>query len=370
MERDIDFEPIYQRKAGIWNITARQRLIDTVLNGFDIPKVYLADFTFSEKRLDRAGRPYAVIDGKQRLATLFSFFKGDLHLHKNFVFYDDPAIELGGMSYDRVLENYPEIAQRFSNFELTVMGVVTDDDKYINEMFLRLNANSSLTGAEKRSAMLGEVPKLISDIVRHDFFRRKVSFATLRGQDANTAAKLLLIEHADGPVDTKKVHLDRLVQDPGSVNKSALDSSRGSKFSTELAAFGDLIDGTKGADIAWSAQAVMVNLDRIAPLFLDGDKLLAAQGLIPVLYLVVRSIEDDDLRFIRPFLERFQWLRERNRALELLDEGRDPEISEYELLNRSSNDQNSIAGRFRILLKRFRQFVERGGADFRADQLF
>ena len=36
----INFSPSYQRMGGIWNKRQKQMLIDSILNGFDIPKIY------------------------------------------------------------------------------------------------------------------------------------------------------------------------------------------------------------------------------------------------------------------------------------------------------------------------------------------
>ena len=280
-ERSIDFAPVYQRKGSIWGVAAQQKLIDTVLNGFDIPKVYLADFTRSERSLDAKGLPYAVIDGKQRLQALFAFFAGQLVLSRQFVLFDDPTRPLAGLDYQRLIREHPDVADRFASFRLTVMGVVTNDEKNVNELFLRLNASSPLTGAEKRNAMLGAVPELIRRLVGHSLFREKVRFNTLRGQDANAAAKLLLLEHAGGPFDTKKTQLDRLVTAPTRVKETSRGRSRSDELDKALGGFVDAVQDTENADIAHSAERVERALDRLAPLFRTADALLAAQAQLP-----------------------------------------------------------------------------------------
>ncbi len=357
-EEGIDFSPVYQRKGSIWAPSARQKLIDTVLNGFDIPKVYLADFTRSERSLDASGLPYAVIDGKQRLQTLFSFFSGGLRLSDNFVLLDEPSLEIAGLDYKELSLRYPWIADRFASFRLTVMGVVTDNERYINELFLRLNASSPLTGAEKRNAMLGEVPGLIRQLVAHPFFRHKVSFATLRGQDANAAAKLLLLEHAGSPFDTKKTQLDRLVAEPNWVFANSRGSAGRDRVERAIGGFVDVVDDTENGDISHSAERVRLALDRLAPQFLDNDPLLAAQAQLPIIYLLASSIDDEDLYLLRSFLVRFARDREENRRLEIDDLNKDQELVQFELMNRSSNDQKSIDGRYKILLKRFSRFKD------------
>jgi hypothetical protein len=355
-ESSIDFAPVYQRKGSIWGLHARQKLIDTVLNGFDIPKVYLADFTRSERSLDQSGLPYAVIDGKQRLQALFSFFSGKLALSRQFILFDDPTLDLGGLYYQQLVREHPSIADRSASFKLTVMGVITSDESYINELFLRLNASIPLTGAEKRNAMLGQVPELIRRLVTHPFFRQKVKFSTLRGQDANAAAKLLLLEHAGGPFDTKKTQLDRLVADPNWVLNHTHGPSARNEVDRAIGGFVDAVQETENVDIAHSAERVQQALDRLVPLFRDQDPLLSAQAQLPVIYLLAGRLDDDELLLIRKFLSHFQREREHNRKLALDNPARDLELVEFELMNRSSNDQASIDGRYKILLRRFKAF--------------
>src|SRR5690349_19180027 len=74
----IDMKPTYQRRSSLWSQWKKAHLIDSILNGFDVPKFYLADFTKSRSALNRARKPYAIIDGKQRFESIFSFFAGDL----------------------------------------------------------------------------------------------------------------------------------------------------------------------------------------------------------------------------------------------------------------------------------------------------
>ena len=56
-------------------------LIDSIINGFDVPKLYLADFQLGDSSLNVSKLPYAIIDGKQRLEAIFDFFDGTLVLN-------------------------------------------------------------------------------------------------------------------------------------------------------------------------------------------------------------------------------------------------------------------------------------------------
>src|SRR5689334_2059641 len=67
----------YQRGA-VWNPTQQKKLIDSVLRGYSLPKIYLHD-----KHIEVAGRKrdaLEIIDGQQRINALFKFAEGGLKL--------------------------------------------------------------------------------------------------------------------------------------------------------------------------------------------------------------------------------------------------------------------------------------------------
>ena len=110
---NIDFSPSYQRKGGVWQHSQQAFLIDTILNGFDVPKIYLADFTYRDTSLNIRKQPYAVIDGKQRFEAIFGFFEDKFSLSSNFAFLEDSNINISGLRFSELLVRYPRVARIF-----------------------------------------------------------------------------------------------------------------------------------------------------------------------------------------------------------------------------------------------------------------
>ncbi len=363
---DLDLDPVYQRKGQVWSTKQNQDLIDTILNSFDIPKLYFADFTLLDSELNSKRKKYAVIDGKQRMLAIFGFFEGEFTLSRKFVLFENPELRLGGLSYDDLVSNYPKIARKFSNASLSIMSVVTNDEQKINELFIRLNSSKPLVGAEIRNAMLGEVPQLIREIVEHPFWR-KTRFGKGRGQDKNLAAKLLLLEHAGTFVDTKKRQLDELVTKTNVVAQQAdIDEKADPHDQQEEDLEGEIVtaddvadaaENSENSDIARSAKRVQDMLARLAPRFVENDDTLAQQAQIPVIYWLARESNPSALGYLRPFLVKFEADRRENRAKDVLDPSRDATLVDFELMARTSNDQSSIAGRYRIMRERFERFI-------------
>ncbi|MEW6182504.1 MAG: DUF262 domain-containing protein [Bacillota bacterium] len=328
----IDFEPPYQRRGRLWSKSDKAFLIDSIINQYDIPKVYIADFTFGISSLNKKRLPYAIIDGKQRLEAIFDFFEGKLILDNNFQLEEDKNLSLGGLGYKDLQNMHPEVADIFDNFHLSVMRVIADDEEKINQLFVRLNRSKPLTGAELRNAMSGPVPELVRYITKHVFFKSYISFPNTRGQDLNAAAKLLLFEYNKKPTETKKKHLDQF-------SEKAKDSSE----KLELA-----------------SRRVIDMLDRMSEIFLPSDRILSSAGNIPVYYWLIRESEQEADRYIREFLIQFEKQRRRNRDLSKnkFKTGLDEELVLYDKLNRSTNDMKSHIERFRILKKRLSEFAQ------------
>jgi len=322
---NIDFDPPYQRGGNIWSELDKQFLIDSILNGYDIPKIYIADFSFGNSGLNKSGKQYAVIDGKQRLNAIFDFFTGSLVLAKDFVWTKEPNLRLAGLSYKDLLSNHPKVASKFANAGLTVMRVITDEEAKINELFVRLNKGKALTGGELRNAMGGVVPEYIRAITNHTFFSSRIAFGTKRRESANVAAKLLLLEFRGTPVDTKKVHLDRLV-------------AEGIKAEAKTNEFEE------------AKNRVLGHLDVMVEVFNNKDPLLKSQGPVTVYYWLVRYLGKERVSGLREFLVRFNSVRVLNRkAAKELHPGVSGDLLEYDFLDRSTNDQGSIDRRFNIL---------------------
>src|ERR1017187_9164968 len=172
----IDMSPPYQRRGRLWSAADKAYLIDSILNGFDVPKFYLADFTYSDSKLNKKRLPYAIIDGNQRFEAIFDFFEGQLTLNSDFIFLEDPSIKLGGLGYKDIVQNYSEIAEIFDNYNISVMSVITNKVERINELFVRLNRSKPLTGAEVRNAMTGPAPEVIRELAKHEFFVELIRF--------------------------------------------------------------------------------------------------------------------------------------------------------------------------------------------------
>lgn len=323
--------PPYQRKGRRWSKSDKQYLIDSIINGFDVPKLYFSDFTWGPSELNSNSSAYAVIDGKQRLEAIFDFFDGQLALSSDFIYIPDPTINIAGLTLDQLRHKHPNIAEDFENFNPIVMGVVTSQKRFIEELFVRLNRSRSLTGAEVRNAMPGPLPELFRQFANHEFFVSHAKFPDGSGQLLNLAAKIFLFETTNGFESTKKGNLDRLTAAASRTDDDSYHSA---------------------------AKRIFQTLDEMAEIFTFADPLLSSEGPIPVYYWLVRNAELENRWMIRDFLADFSnWLNASKIGL-YADAELGADAGVYEVALRSVNDKSSHEKRYDVLIKWFAKWNE------------
>ncbi len=261
---EIKVDPHYQRGGGVWTLEKNQLLIDSILNDYDIPKIYLHAFSREQRKKDNIA--YAVIDGRQRLEAIWKFIEGKFTLADDFSYQDDESVNLARLSYSDIASAYPKIKIKFDSFVLPVVGVETDDLDLIEDMFSRLNEAVPLNAAEKRNAIGGELVAAIREVASHEFFANRVAFGNKRYQHREVVARLFFVEENLRTIgriyDTKKEYLDALAR-----------NYREGKT--------DLVADVK--------ETVSTVLDFMSSVFVEKDDLLRAQGNMVLYYLLCKS---------------------------------------------------------------------------------
>jgi hypothetical protein len=129
----------YQRSASVWPDAARTYLIDTILNGYVVPKVYL--YQVYDKKRKKVIRE--IVDGQQRLTTILDYIKGEFNLNSR-----SPAY--AGLSFDDLEDDEQQKVLTY-NVEVDVIQAAETSD--LLAMFTRMNAYTApLNPAEKRHA--------------------------------------------------------------------------------------------------------------------------------------------------------------------------------------------------------------------------
>lgn len=124
----LDLDPPYQRRS-VWSPGDRKYFLDTILRGYPSPPIFLNKMT-NENGLTT----YHVVDGKQRLQTIFMFAENKIALASDF-----GDIRLNNKKWESLPQ---ETKMKFWNYSLTVEIINVIETSIINQVFSRFNKNS------------------------------------------------------------------------------------------------------------------------------------------------------------------------------------------------------------------------------------
>lgn len=145
-EKDINLQPEFQRKF-IWDKKTMSRFIESLLLSIPIPTIFLAENGNKEEYT------YDVIDGQQRLSTIFSFLKEGLsddeiknlptYLQEELSPFKLSGLETLAEFNSKGYQDLEEKKKKLSNVFLPVVIVLKDSSEDIKyDIFSRINRGS------------------------------------------------------------------------------------------------------------------------------------------------------------------------------------------------------------------------------------
>lgn len=163
--KDLNLDPPYQRRS-VWSQDFRDYFIDTILLNYPCPPIFVHEDVSPEGK-----RAINIVDGKQRLVTVFRFINGEFPISASAT--DE---NLRGHYFAQLDAGN---RQRFFQYTFTVQYLLTNDPTVISNMFDRMNRN---------------VARLSAQELRHASFRGKFMMA-VEEQAAWLASRLPGIPH-------------------------------------------------------------------------------------------------------------------------------------------------------------------------------
>lgn len=198
----IDPNPPWQRPP-VWSPEQKQLLIDSILRGYDIPKLYLL-------KLYESPYQWQVIDGQQRLRAIWEFYADEYALAK-----DGDSIggdDCGNMKFSHLSDELQDTFEAY-NLHMVVISDASQDE--VEDMFLRLQNGIPLNAAEKRNAIGGEMRGFIHDLsINNRFFKNCLGFTNKRYSYDELAAQMVLLELNGGrPMNARDKNLREMYKD-------------------------------------------------------------------------------------------------------------------------------------------------------------
>jgi hypothetical protein len=140
----LDLDPPYQRRS-VWNQDYKDYFIDTVLNGYPAPAIFI----YQEITPEGVSK-VSIVDGKQRLSTLFEFANNE------FPVYEKATVQRFRGKYFKDLDTKDK--QEFWKYQFAIEYLPSSDEQIIGNIFDRINRNViKLTPQELRHAKFNGV---------------------------------------------------------------------------------------------------------------------------------------------------------------------------------------------------------------------
>ncbi|MGD1073833.1 MAG: DUF262 domain-containing protein [Bryobacteraceae bacterium] len=183
--KQLELNPRFQRRS-VWSEKAKSFLIDTILRGKPIPKVFIRQkINVSTKTSTRE-----VVDGQQRLRTILSYVKDGFTVNKR------QNSECGGRLFSQLPE---ELQAHVLAYEVSVDLLINLPDPEVLDIFSRLNSYAVvLNEQEKINADHFGPFKVLADKIGHKYFAYWTDQGILtpksimRMQEVNLVADLLI----------------------------------------------------------------------------------------------------------------------------------------------------------------------------------
>lgn len=186
------FDHPIQRQSSQWNNLQQSLLVHSILANFPVPAIYVEKNNSDE--MDDKGKPvfrYSVLDGKQRMTTIFSYINCDYALNE-----DTPVAEIEGELYDLAGKTFDEldedVKQELLRFKFQIFAFEDATDDEIEEIFFRLNNSTPLTKPQKSKPLMGTTnARFIDSILKGSFFKEKCNFSQLQLRKSDDMCTLL-----------------------------------------------------------------------------------------------------------------------------------------------------------------------------------
>jgi len=158
---NIELTPNFQRRDA-WNIQKKSRLIESLILGLPVPQIVLAE-------RDNVKGKFIVLDGKQRLLSIFQFYGKSGSSYDNFKLTGLEILKkLNGSSYEDLQNSllHPSLINALDNQSIRTTIIRNwQHESFLYTVFSRLNtANTPLSPQELRKSLTpGEFTNFIDE---------------------------------------------------------------------------------------------------------------------------------------------------------------------------------------------------------------
>ena len=198
IDNTLIVRPKFQRNV-VWTDKQRSFLIDSILNGYPIPELYIQEVTNAEGFSE-----YIVVDGQQRITSFLKFIDGEFPIDES-----ETVPKWAGLYFSDLSENDKK---KFYGYKFIVRELPEMSESDLRSIFTRINKNNvTLNAQELRQALYtGDFITTINKIADKSYWGKMGIFTSTKVRrmlDAEYISELA-IAMLNG-YQNKKDNLDR-----------------------------------------------------------------------------------------------------------------------------------------------------------------
>lgn len=181
----------FQRNSGMWNLITKSGLVVSVLTDSFIPAVVFLKDKVGTNEKGKDIVKYEILDGQQRLSTLFEFMDDQWALHGSI-----EPIEFDGFTYDIAGKKYselePELQDAIRGFRLSVQALENYTFDEVEKLFFNINSGVALSAVQKAKPKLGnENMAFFNKLLGGNFFTQAINITETQAKREDDLLLLL-----------------------------------------------------------------------------------------------------------------------------------------------------------------------------------
>lgn len=181
----------FQRNSGMWSLITKSSLVASVLTDSFIPAVvFLKDKVGTNEKGKDICR-YEILDGQQRLTSLFEFLDDRFALHGAV-----EPIEFDGFTYDiagkKFSELEPELQDAIKGYRFSIQALENYTYPEVEKLFFNINSGVALSTIQESKAKLGnENMAFFNELLTSNFFTQSVNLTEAQAKREDDLLLLL-----------------------------------------------------------------------------------------------------------------------------------------------------------------------------------
>ena len=164
----------FQRSSGAWPLITKSGLVASVLTDSFVPSIVLLKDKVGTNEKGKDIVKYEILDGQQRLSSLFSFLDDQWALHGSLepVEYDGFTYDIAGKKFS---ELEPELQDAIKGYRFSIQALENYTFDEVEKLFFNINSGVALSPIQRAKPKLGnENMEFFNKLLGGNFFTQAI----------------------------------------------------------------------------------------------------------------------------------------------------------------------------------------------------